>query len=357
MEPRPALVPFNVRKIAVLRANGMGDMIFAMPAMAALRTAYPDAEIVLLGKEWHIQFFRNRPGPVDRVIAVPPYPGVGAYEDVSQDRPDLDDFFDAMSREGFDLALQMHGGGRNSNPFVRRLGARLTAGLRTPDAVALDRWVPYIYFQPEVIRYLETVALVGAEPVGLEPHLCVTSRDVEESYRWVSPDDRPLVVLHPGATDGRRRWSPVKFGAVGKILSDQGFRVVVTGTPEEDELIQSVLQAMDGPGEGVSTLSLQGLIGLLSRARLGVSNDSGPLHLAGALGVSTVGIYWCGNVITAAPLTRARHRPVLSWRLNCPSCNRNTINDNCDHRTSFVDDILVEQVIAQCFDLLNLARD
>lgn len=357
MEPRMALVPFKVRKIAVVRANGMGDMMFAMPALAALRITYPDAEIVLLGKDWHVQFFRNRPGPVDRVIAIPPYPGVGACQDVSQDRPDLDDFFHAMSHEQFDLALQIHGGGRYSNPFVRRLGARLTVGLRAPDAVALDRWIPYIYFQPEVIRYLETVSLVGAKPVGLEPEICVTRQDIEESHASVPPDDRPVVVLHPGATDGRRRWSPAKFGAVGKVLAEQGFRVVVTGIPEEDELIRSVLQSMNCPAEGISTLSLEGLVGLLSRARLAVSNDSGPLHLAGAVGVSTVGIYWCGNVITAAPLTRSRHRPVLSWRLDCPACNRNTISDNCEHRASFVDDIQAEQVIAQCFDLLNLARD
>jgi len=357
MEPRLALVPFRVQKIAVLRANGMGDMMFAMPALAALRPVYPDAEIVLLGKEWHVQFFRNRPGPVDRVIAIPPYPGVGACEDLSEDRPDLDDFFQAMCLEQFDLALQMHGGGRYSNPFVRRLGARLTAGLRASDATALDRWIPYIYFQPEVVRYLETVSLVGAKPLGLEPEICVTRKDIEESYGSVPPDDRPLVVMHPGATDGRRRWSAAKFGAVGKVLADQGFRVVVTGLPEEDDLIRSVLQAMNCPGEGVSTLSLEALVGLLSRAKLAVSNDSGPLHLAGAVGVPSVGIYWCGNVITAAPLTRSRHRPVLSWRLNCPSCNRNTIHDNCGHRASFVDDIPVDEVLGQCFDLLNLPRD
>ncbi|RPJ86347.1 MAG: glycosyltransferase family 9 protein, partial [Acidobacteria bacterium] len=332
MEPIDALLPANVEKIAVVRANGMGDMMFAMPALAALRTAYPNSEIVLLGKEWHVQFFRNRPGPVDRVIPIPPYPGVGAHQDVSDDRPELDDFFQAMSREHFDLALQLHGGGRYSNPFVRRLGARLTAGLRAPDAIALDRWIPYVYFQPEVIRYLETVSLVGARPVGLEPEVCVTAKDVEESFEAVPPDDRPLVVMHPGATDGRRRWSTAKFAAVGNVLVDQGFRIVVTGIPEEDELIRSVLQSMNCRAEGISTLSLEALVGLLSRARLTVSNDSGPLHLAGAVGIPTVGIYWCGNVITAAPLSRARHRPVLSWRLNCPLCDRNTIHDNCDHR-------------------------
>ena len=66
----------DIRKIAVLRANGLGDFIFALPALEALRVAYPEAEIVLLGKKWHANFLANRPGPVDRVIVVPVSKGV-----------------------------------------------------------------------------------------------------------------------------------------------------------------------------------------------------------------------------------------------------------------------------------------
>src|SRR5258708_31084265 len=67
----------GVRKIAVLRANALGDFILTLPALEALRAAYPHAEIVLLAKKWHAAFLANRPGPVDRVVVVPPYGGVG----------------------------------------------------------------------------------------------------------------------------------------------------------------------------------------------------------------------------------------------------------------------------------------
>ncbi|HXK58915.1 MAG TPA: glycosyltransferase family 9 protein [Acidobacteriota bacterium] len=347
------LVPFEVKKIAVLRANGIGDLMFALPALAALRAAYPGAEIVLLAKQWHAEFLQDRSGPVDRVIPIPAYPGVGAPENTSSHRPDLEAFFENMAGENFDIAIQLHGGGRHSNPFVRRLGARLTIGLRSPGAVALDRWVPYVYFQQEVIRYLEAVSLVSAKPVVLEPEIQVTRRDVAESEGAVPPDSRPLVVLHAGATDGRRRWAPERFGAVGAELTRRGFRVIVTGSREEEYLIRRVLEAMPCPGQGVSTLSLGGLAGLLSRAVLLVSNDSGPLHLGNAVGLATVGIYWCGNLFTAGPMTRARHRPAISWRLECPLCGRNTIQDNCDHHVSFVDDVPVTEVIEHCLELLG----
>ena len=316
----------DVQKIAVLRANALGDFIFSLPALAALRATYPYAEIVLLGQPWHADFLAARPGPVDRVIVVPRSPGV--REDRGSPAGDVDAeelacFFAAMQGERFDLAVQLHGGGRHSNPFTLRLGARLSVGLRTPDAPPLDRWAPYIYFQPEILRCLEVVALAGAPPVALEPHLAVTQSDLDESCRVVAPspgpEGPPLVVLHPGAGDGRRQWPPEKFAAVGDALAEAGARIVLTGTEPERALVQAVRAAMRAPAQDVcGALSLGGLAGLLARCALLVANDSGPLHLAEATGAATVGIYWCGNLINAEPITRTRHRPHLSWRLDLP---------------------------------------
>src|SRR5947207_4014402 len=196
----------DVDKIAVLRANALGDYIFALPALDALRFAYPDAEIVLLGAAWHVSFLTGRPGPVDRVVELPPLPDVGEA------------FLAKMRAEDFDLAIQLHGGGRETNPVVAALGARLTAGLRAADAPPLDRWVRYVYYQPEVFRYLEVVRLVGARPVGYRPVLELTADDRKAAAAVVPDGGRPLVVLHPGATDPRRRWPADRFSAVGDAL-------------------------------------------------------------------------------------------------------------------------------------------
>ena len=213
----------DVAKIAVLRANALGDLIFAVPALDALRAAYPDAEIVLLGRPWHTNFAPGRVRAIDRVEVVPLAQGIWSPPGRPDEPFELDAFFDRMREEHFDLALQLHGGGRNSNPFVRRLGARVSVGLRTPDAEALDRNVPYVYYQSEVFRLLEVAAAAGAPTVHVEPHLTVLDGDLAEAAD-VTGDVGTLVALHPGATAGRRRWPAEKFAAIGDAAASVGAR-------------------------------------------------------------------------------------------------------------------------------------
>ena len=66
----------GVARIAVLRAGGVGDLVLSLPALEALRAAYPDAEITLLGRPWHAEFLRARPSPVDAVVVVAVSTGV-----------------------------------------------------------------------------------------------------------------------------------------------------------------------------------------------------------------------------------------------------------------------------------------
>ncbi|MFB9237057.1 glycosyltransferase family 9 protein [Plantactinospora siamensis] len=360
--PPPAsgeLVP-GVRRIAVLRANALGDFIFVLPALEALRAAYPEAEIVLLGAPWHAELFDGRrPGPVDRVLVVPPGPGIRA---AGPDEPAAspEDFLAAARRERFDLAVQLHGGGANSNPLISGLGARVTVGLRAEDAPPLDRWLRYVIYQPETVRYLEVVGLVGAAPVTWTPRLVVTDHDRAEAERVTGRAGRPRVALHPGATDARRRWPPERFAAVADRLVTDGYDVFVTGSAGERELTSRVVAAAREPVRDLAgELSLGGLVGFLAGCAALVANDTGPVHVAGAVGTPTVGVFWVGNVINCATPLRARHRPIISWTLRCPVCGADCSRDiypdrpgdGCAHRESFVTDVPVSEVLAALADL------
>ena len=341
----------DVERILVLRANGIGDLVFVLPALDALRAAYPQARLTLLAHEWHAELLKGRPGPVDDVEVVPGGPQDWARVS-SGDHAPLAELVARLSQEGVDLALQLHGGGRESNHLVAALGARVTAGLATGDAPALDRTIGYVYDQNEVLRYLEVARLVGADPLDVDPTLAVTDDDRLECSALLPDVDR-LVVLNPGAGDVRRRWPAERFAALGEALAHDGWDVVVSGGPTDVGLVRQVVSAMHAPAVDLAgRLSLGGFLGLAERAGLVVSNDTGPLHLAAAVGAPTVGVFWASNALVAAPLTRERHRPVVAWDGGCPACGVHPRQATCCHDVSFVESVPVEDVLEAARSLL-----
>jgi ADP-heptose:LPS heptosyltransferase len=130
--------------------------------------------------------------------------------------------------------------------------------------------------------------------------------------------------------------------------------VAVIGVEEDRALISGIVDAMSIEAINLcGLLSLKGLAGHLSRCAVVVSNDSGPLHLAGAVGVATVGIYWGPNLINAGPPNRARHRPALSWRSNCPVCDATLFDNDCGHFASVIADVPVEEVSGYALEFLQ----
>jgi ADP-heptose:LPS heptosyltransferase len=336
----------DVRKIAVLRPNAVGDFMFCLPALHALKHCYPEAELVYLGLPWHAAFLAGRPGPVDRSAVVPMMREAGAANQA---------FLDAMRAERFDLALQMYGGGRHANALLSRFGARLSVGMRAPDAAPLDRSIAYGNLVNRRLQLLEVAALAGARVWPMKRQLQASAADRRLAAQLVpaAPGQR-LVIVQPGASDARRRWPAARFAAVADALVEEGALLAINGSAAEAPLVAAVLKAMRHPALDLSgKASLNALCGLLERAALVVANDSGPLHMALALGRACVGIYWFTKLIESAPLCQQRHRAALSTRIDCPVCGRENTASRCAHDVSFVDDVALEEVTALAIDLFR----
>jgi len=357
-----ATVPDNVRKIAVVRANALGDFIFCLPALQALKEKFPKAKLVYLGNVWHKSFLEERPGPIDSVEIIPQTNGMPHESNQIENQKEVAVFFKRMQAAQFDIAFQMHGGGKNSNPFTKALGAKLTVGLKTPNAIGLDINVPYIPLQNEFLRYLEVVSTVGAKPKVLEPVIQITNRDKQELGQ-VSIKC-PFIVLHPGASDLRRRWPAQKFAAVGNALAKEGYKIYVTGSAYEKAIAEEVMASLDQVAENLcAKISLNALTALLSQADLLISNDTGPLHLARAVKTPTVGIYWCSNAIMSGPLTTSFNRICAEWNPLCPLCGVDCSRidahkpfNGCNHETSFIQKVPVAEVLENAKALLKIGK-
>lgn len=347
----------DVRKIAVLRPNAVGDFMFCLPALHALKHSYPEAEIVYLGLPWHAEFLAERPGPVDRTIVIPSIAGINAAVGASDMRA-TDTFLSAMRGEHFDIALQLYGGGRYANPLVRQMEARLAVGMRTPDAAPLDRCVAHGGEVNRRLQLLEVAALAGARAWPMKRQLLATSEDRQLAARLVPPaPGQRLVVVQPGASDARRCWPARRYAAVADALVEEGALVAINGSAAEAGVVAAVFEAMRYPAIDLSgKASLNALCGLLDRAALMISNDTGPLHMALALGRPCVGIYWFTNLIESAPLCQHGHRAALSTRINCRVCGKENTATRCDHDVSFVDDVTLEEVTALAIDLFRTLR-
>ncbi|MET0235658.1 MAG: glycosyltransferase family 9 protein [Kibdelosporangium sp.] len=349
--PMGSLLP-DIAEIAVLRGGGLGDLMFALPAIQSLADAYPGARITLLGTSLHAQLLTGRPGPVDEAVVLPVARGVYEPAGAHEDPAEQERFFE----RSFDLAIQVHGGGRWSNPFLRRLNTQWTAGLRTPDAADLDRWLPYRYYQHEMMRALEVVGLVGAVPTCLTANVEVTPEDLAEADTALAGLSPPILTVHPGATDPRRHWPASSFVEVMSAVAGRASVVVVGTTGPEAE----VAELAAGQGLEVRSLvgglSISGLVGVLRQSDVVLANDSGPGHLAHAVGTPTVSIYWLSNAMNAAPHGRALHRPHISWTTHCPvcgvSCTRQDI-PRCAHDVSLVADVPAADVVADVIELLG----
>lgn len=357
----------GITRIALLRGGGLGDLMFALPAVSALKAAYPGSTVTLLGTPLQDALVSGTHTPLDDVMVLPFAEGVRLGK---EDPAAFERFLNTARERHFDLAVQLHGGGRYSNPFLLRLGARHTVGSATPDAVPLERTLPYTYYQHEPSRALEVAGLAGAGPVLLEARLNPQARFVAQLPATLGtvlpPGDTPLLVIHPGASDPRRRWPAEAFGAVARAVADDGGRVLVIGDAGEKALADAVVSAAVGRSTGNGTgpviniaglLELGELAALLAKADAVLANDSGPRHLAQALGTPTVGIYWAGNALTSGPIGRGKHRIHLSWVTRCPACGADVTQvgwtaPRCPHNDSLMEGIGSEAVTSDVRSLL-----
>lgn len=309
------------RRIGVFRALVLGDMLCAVPALRALKNAWPDAELVLIGLPWARELAARLP-MVDRFIEFPGYPGL---PERLPDIASLPDFLRRMQDEDFDLLLQMHGSGLVTNPLLAACGARHTGGFHEPGQYVPE---PALYTAwptqgHEIERLLGLVDHLGVPRCGsaLEFPLNDTDR-IELASVWPGAfGSRPYVCVHPGAQLPSRRWPAERFAQVADAMAERGCTVVLTGTAGEAALVERVQAAMRHDAVNLAgRTNLWTLGALLERSRMLICNDTGVSHVAAALGILSVVVSSGADVTRWAPLNHTLHH-VLWHLVPCRPCS------------------------------------
>lgn len=285
-------------RVLVVRLGAMGDVLHAMPAVAALRARLPECHI-----GWVIE---PRWAPLLRANAgaahTPAMPLVDAVHTANARgwarQPFASGTWRAMRvlrrelhAERYDLAIDLQGAVRSA--LIGRVSCAELVGEAEP-----REWPARYFFRHRVptcgVHVIEQAAEVVAEAVGLplQPVLPPLPVDCAAAARAMSmlPDSRPLVLLHPGAGWGAKRWPSARYGALAAALKAKGYAVAVNRAPGEEQLADEVVQVSGDAAFAVST-NLAELIAMTRQSVLAIGGDTGPLHLACALGKPAVGIY------------------------------------------------------------------
>jgi lipopolysaccharide heptosyltransferase II len=318
----------GARRLLCVRLDALGDVLMTTPALAALKASGEERHVTLLASSAGAAIAPLLPMVDETIVFDAPWMKAATLRlDGSIDRA----MIEQLRRERFDAAVIFTVYSQNSLPaalfcHLADIPRRLAHARENPYQL-LTHWIaepePQQLVRHEVQRQLDLVAAIGARID--DPHLVVQIRaEVSEGVlgnlvaRGLDVAS-PWAVIHPGASAPSRRYPAESFAAAARSLClNHACQLVFTGSAHERPLIESVIAAA-----GVPALCLAGktnlheLAALLSEAPLLISNNTGPVHLAAAVGTPVVDLY---------ALTNMQHAPwqvpheLLFHDVPCKNC-------------------------------------
>jgi heptosyltransferase-2 len=306
----------------------------SLAAVRDLRRNFPKARLEILARPWVAELYQAI-GEVDAVCV-----SEGFSKDVARMRGSFD--LEVLLPNSFRAALEgfLAGIPERWGYSTELRGGLLTRSTRPP---SLLRGQSQVYYYRAMLAGLGL--FVSASPDR--------SLRCPETWREKGKDllggDGPWLGLNPGAAYGTaKRWIPARYAAVAdRLARSRGFRVAILGGPAERKLADSLAGMMESPARVLTgQTSLSELVGVLAELQLFVTNDSGPMHLAGALGVPQVAIFGPTNHLETAPA--GRHALVRA-DVPCAPCmlRECPIDHRCMERVS------VDRVVEEASGLLE----
>jgi ADP-heptose:LPS heptosyltransferase len=303
----------HIKKIGVFRALQLGDMLCIIPAMRALRAAYPQAEIVLLGLPWAKSFTERFSDYFDRFIHFPGYPGL---PEQPFDPASFADFLPRIQAEQFDLILQMQGNGSVVNSMVQLLGAKQTAGFKIAGHYAPENglFLPYPDSLHEIERHVLLMEYLRIPSQGVNLEFPLTDDDlVELNSLYPNLQPQQYICVHPGSRGAWRQWPVEHFAALADYCVEQGFAVIVTGTKDELQIVDAVISKMKyAPVNAAGKTSLGAIGALIKNAAMLISNCTGVSHIAAAFKTPSIVISMDGEPERWGPMDKHLHR-TINW--------------------------------------------
>jgi heptosyltransferase-2 len=352
--------PERTRRVLVRANNWIGDVVMISPAVRALRRRFPAASIAIVAKPWVLEALAGNPF-YDELIEYDPdgaHRGAGGRLALAR-RLRAGGPLDlaVLFQKAFDAALLA---------WLAR--ARIRVGYAT-DARSLlltHALPPPPRERHHLDAFLDLARAVGCTEIDPVPafHLGAAERAFAEELldrRGFAERDSVVVALHPGASKTPRAWHAGRFAELARRLKERrGARFVLLGGPGEEPVVRQV-HALLEPDDFIAPAEAPGLrqaAALMARCQLFVGNDSGPMHLAAALDVPTIGLFGPGQPRNTGPRGRAGRVVTIGRDYPCAPCRQDFFHE-CPPAPSgkpfCLEEIGVDEVEAAALRLLGTA--
>lgn len=312
----------GVRRVLAVRLDSMGDVLMTTPALRAIAAAPTVDHVALLTSPAGAAVARLVPAIDDILVYEAPWMKASTASTIAADTAmiatmtdgayDAAIIFTVFSQTPFPAAMLCRLAG------IPRILAHCRERAYTLVSDAVAEVEPEQGIRHEVRRHLDLVAHVGWRIEDERLAIAIPAPAKARIASQLAPGDR-WAVVHPGASAPSRRWPPEFFAAAMQSLAhDHGWRLVVTGDAYERELCASIIASAGIDATNLAgQLDLAELAALIDAATLLISNNTGPAHLAAAVGTPVVDLY---------ALTNPQHTPwmvpsrVLSHDVECRWC-------------------------------------
>lgn len=333
--------PGRVRSILVIRTAYLGDVAMTLPMLKPLRQRFGNATIAFLTAAGAAPLLENNPY-VDEIIAYNPF-----WFYPSQAR-DYWAFIRRLRKRRFDLVIETRGDIREILGLVAPLRARYKVGYAIGGGgYLLTHVVPYPGLKHKVEYHLDITRYLGCDTNGEMDgsiHLTATERGRARAILHEAGIPESFACIHPGGRLPLKRWGRENFSRLcDRITQDLGRPVVLLGSPDEQALIAQISAGMrTHPFSLAGQLSLRELAGILAEAALFVCHDSGPMHIASAMGTPTVAIFGPSKSAETRPYA-AMHQVVerpIACRSTCDESHCTNIEHHACMQAITPDDVV-----------------
>jgi lipopolysaccharide heptosyltransferase II len=349
----------HVKNLLCIRLDAMGDVLMTTPAIRALKQ--PDREITLLTSSAGAGIAALIP-EVDRVITYDS-PWMKATAPRLNSQPERE-MVERLQSHQFDAAIIFTVFSQNPLPaamlcYLADIPLRLAHCHENPYQL-LTHWIldpePSGGIRHEVRRQLDLVGTIGHQVADERLSLQIPDRYLSSIFSRLQrlPVDlnQPWVVIHPGASAASRRYPAEKFAEVARDLAlNCHYQVIFTGSESEQGLVESIRSAMAAPSHSlVACLELAELAALTAIAPLLIANNTGPVHIAAAVGTPVVDLY---------ALTNPQHTPwqvphrVLFHDVPCKFCYKSVCPEGHHHCLKLVTPDAIVQAVCDLMERLQ----